>query len=327
MDDLDLLSGWPFTAAMARARGVSTSQLRRLVSEGRVWQILHGVYVAASTADSIELRARAARLVLPEHAVVCDVSAAWLHGIDLFDFAELDLVPDLDVVSIGGREGSERAGVFGGKRTLEPGDITTVGGIRVTTPIRTVCDIARLRGRLRAMAALDAFRREFGISEAELQAALPRFARQRGVIQLRELVPLSTDQADSQAESWVRLIIHDEGLPVPAPQVWVLLPEWGQVRLENAWAHLRIAVEYDGEEFHTSEADREHDRRRREALRAAGWIVIVVRKDDLSQQARGRWLGELARAIGQRAPEAKVKRVYSRGPDHPSYPRRQRRRR
>lgn len=326
MDDFDPLNGTPFTAAMARAGGMSKNGLRRLVSDGQVRQVLNRVYVATSVADSIDLRARAARLVLPDHAVVCDLSAAWLHGIDLLDHAELDLVPDLDVVSIAGREGSEREGVFGGKRALGPGDITAVDGIRVTTPIRTVCDIARLRGRLRAIAALDTFRREFGISEAELRAMLPRFARQRGVIQLRELIPLSTDEADSQPESWVRLIIHDEGLPMPDAQVWVLLPEWGRVRMENAWAHLRIAVEYDGEEFHTSQADREHDRRRREALRAAGWIVIVVRKDDLALQGRAWWLHELRRAIGQRAPETRVKRVYSRGPDHPSYPRRTRRR-
>lgn len=322
MDILDSFDGSPFTAAMAMERGLSRDRLRDLLAHGLVRQPLHAVYVAAAVPDTLVLRAEAAALVLPDHAVVCDLCAAWLHGVDLLDFAELDLVPRLDVVSTDGHEGSRRPEVFGGKRDLRADEIMTVHGVRVTTPVRTVCDIARLRGRLRALAALDEFRRVHGISEQELRGMLPRFARRRGVIQLRELIPLSTDRADSQAESWIRLIIHDAGLPLPEPQVWSLVPGWGRVRTENAYAHLRIAVEYDGEEFHTSEEDREHDRLRRDALRRAGWIVIVVRKDGLGEQARAVWLRELAAAMASRAPADKTKRIYSRGPDHPSYRRR-----
>ena len=43
-----------------------------------------------------------------------------------------------------------------------------------------------------------------------------------------------------------------------------------------AYTRLKIAIEYDGEEFHTDDVDREHDERRRDALRRKGWIVIVV---------------------------------------------------
>ncbi|WP_408898343.1 hypothetical protein ACJ5H2_04365 [Nocardioides sp. R1-1] len=327
MEPFDILGGTPFTAATARAAGVTRDRLRHLRAHGMVRPVLRGVYVATATPDSVDLRAQAAALVLPDHAVVCDLCAAWLHGIDLLAFAEQVLVPDLDVVSVDGHEGARRRGVLGGKRMLLPEDITTVRGIRVTTPLRTVCDVARLRGRLRAIAALDAFRRTFGISEAQLLAMLPRFTGQRGVIQLRELIPLSTDRADSQPESWVRLLIHDEGLPMPEAQVGARLPGWGEVRMENAYPHLRIAVEYDGEEFHSSDDDREYDGLRRGALREAGWIVIVVGKDDLGARARLAWLAELAAAIGERAPEARVKRIYSRGPDQPSYAGRRPRRR
>lgn len=327
METLDILGRGPFTPAMATTAGVTRDRLRHLVAHGVVRPLLRGVYVATATPDSIDLRAQAAGLVLPEHAVVCDLCAAWLHGIDLLAYAEQVLVPDLDIVSVAGHEGSRRRGVLGGKRTLLPEDVMEVHGIRVTTPLRTACDVARLRGRLRAMAALDEFRRAFAISEAELLAVLPRFAGQRGVIQLRELIPLSTDQADSQPESWVRLMIHDEGLPLPQPQVWSQVPGWGRVRTENAYPHLRIVVEYDGEEFHTSADDREHDALRRAALREHDWVIIVIGKDDLGARARLVWLAELAAAIHDRAPEARVKRIYSRGPDEPSYAGRRRRRR
>lgn len=315
MTSTHLFGHSPFTADLAAQHGICRSRLQRAVADGLVRQIFQTVYVSVAAPDDIGLRARAAALILPDHVVVSDRSAAWLHGIDLLDYAELDIVPNLEVVSTNGKEGTERQGILGGKRALRPEDVMTVGGVRVTTPIRTTCDVARLRGRLQAIACLDAFRRAHGIGERELVAMLPGFAGERGVIQLRELIALSTPAADSQAESWVRLMIHDEGLPMPQAQVEVLLPDFGRVRIENAYAHLRVGVEYDGEENHTSDADREHDRGRRAALRAAGWIIIVIRKDDLADGVRRWWLAELAEALSARAPEARIKQIYSRGPD------------
>ncbi|GAA4809833.1 hypothetical protein ACFQ0K_14725 [Nocardioides caeni] len=326
MEISDLLDGRLFTIAGAVDGGVRRSAARSLVDTGQVRPVLRDVYVAAAVPDDLGLRARAASLVMPPHAVVCDRSAAWLWGIDLLDFAELDLPPRLDVVSFGGKDGSHRQDVFGGKRCLAPDEITQVRGICVTTPIRTACDIACLRERYRALAALDAFRREFAISQAELAAYVARFRGRRGVIQLRQMVALSKDGVDSQPESWVRLMIHDVGLPIPADQVWVQVPGWGWVRMENAYEHLRIAVEYDGEEFHTSEDDRERDRLRREALAAIGWVVIVVRKADLSASARTTWLSQLDQEIDLRKPAAHSKRIFARGPDLyvPRGPRRRR---
>lgn len=320
MSHLHILDGRPFTAAMARAAGITRNRLHTMVATGLVRVVLHGVYVAAATPDSLDLRARSAGLVLPSHTVVADRGAAWMHGIDILDFAELDVTPALDAVSTCGKGRSKRRGVFGGKRDLLAGEIITLpSGVRVTTPLRTACDLACLHGRYRALAVLDEFRRRHGLSIADLTAMLPRFRGRRGVIQLRELIPLSTDRADSQPESWTRLMIRDEGLPVPEPQVEVVLPDWGLVRLENAYPHLRIAVEYDGEAHHTSEEDRERDGARRAALTAAGWIILVLRRGDFTVQRRAEWLADLAVAIAERTPEQASKRRYSRGPDHPSY--------
>lgn len=319
MEFLDRVADRPFTSAMAVAGGATRDQVRDWVRTGTVRRILSDVYVDASAADGVELRARAASLVLPEHAVVCDRSAAWLHGVDVLEFAEHDLVPDLDVVSVNCNNPSRRRGIFGGKRDLLESEITVVQGVRVTTPLRTVCDLACLRGRWQAMAVLDAFRRAFGITEAELRAMLPRFAGRRGCRQLRELIPLSTDQADSRPESWTRIIIHDEGLPVPAAQVWVVLPSGRRARVENAYAYLRIGVEYDGEEDHTTDEDRDHDDGRRGELDDEGWIILVLRKHDFGPRQREAWLRELRAAIDSRSPERASKRIYARGPDEPSY--------
>jgi len=173
-------SDHPFTAADARALGVLEGELRTMLSTGEIKQILYGVYAPGSWPDTPSTRARAAALVLPDHCVVSDRSAASLHGIDVLDFAELDVPPELEVVSVGGTA-TRRPEVLGGKRDLLPNEIVRVGGVPVTSPARTACDIACLRGRHRAIGTLDAFREKFGLSQADLISLLPRYRGRRGV--------------------------------------------------------------------------------------------------------------------------------------------------
>ncbi|WP_435743269.1 hypothetical protein [Nocardioides sp. SYSU DS0663] len=311
----------PFTRADLQRLRLSAGTLDWLIRTGEVRRLLHRVYCRADLPDSIDLRARAAALVLPDHVVVCDRSAAWLHGIDAYDPHEAGTVPPLEVVSVRGHDRTRCPEVYGGKRNLVDADISLLPhGILVTSAVRTACDLATLRGRRRALAVLDAFRRRCAVSEAELQAMTRRFTRRRGVIQLRELVPLSTDLAESPAESWTRMAIIDEGLPHPTPQVEVWVPGYGLVRLDLAYRGLKIAVEYDGEEHHSSAADRAADERRRAALRADGWIVIVVRRADLTHPASDRWLGELRRATRER--QQPHRRRHARAEPNPAYRRR-----
>jgi hypothetical protein len=305
----------PFTTADLRAFGVTHHRLRALLKSGEAKQLLFGVYVPGTWENTPANRARAAAAVLPAHCVLVDRTAASLHGIDVFDYAELDVPPDPEVASVGGATATRRNGVLGGKRDLLPEEIMTIGGVRVTTPVRTACDIACLRGRRRALGCIDAFRAAFGLTEVDLARMLPRFARRRGVTQLRELIPLSCPDVDSQPESWIRMDMMDEGFPMPKSQVWTWVPGWGRVKVENAYERLRIAVEYDGEEFHSSDEDREHDENRRDALRRAGWIIIVVRRDGLSGPGREAWLAELGEAYAERAPAPLGKRIYARSPD------------
>lgn len=308
---MDQLPETPFTGGDLEQLGLTYEGLRSLVRRNVVRQLLHGVYCRHDVPDTIELRAHAAARVLPAHVVVCDRTAAWLHGIDHFEAGAAASVPPLDVVSVGGHERTRRPGVIGGKRALLDEDLCTLAdGVVATTPLRTACDLACLHGRTSALAVLDAFRRHHGLTVADFEQVLPRHARRRGVTQLRELVPLSTPLAESPAESWVRCLVHDDGLPPLTPQVEVWLDDIGLVRLDLAYRQWRIAVEYDGEEHHSSDLDRARDERRRAALRREGWIVIVVRRADLSVAGRATWLAELRAAV--RDAQRPTRRRYAR---------------
>lgn len=310
----------PFTAAEAFAAGLTPYLLEKLLREGEIRHDLWGVYVPGSWPDSAEARAAAAAHVLPPHCVISDRTASELHGIDVLTFAELDVAPRLEVVSIGGSRASRRKGLLAGQRDLRPDDIMTINGVRVTTPLRTAADLACLRGRRGAFGMLEAYRQEFDITTEELVATSRRFTRRRGVKQFRELAALARKGADSQPESWVAIELYDEGFPMPEAQVRVFVPGAGMKKVENAYEHLRQAAEYDGEENHSEDADREHDDDRRGALSdSAGWHITVVRRDGFSGVGRETWLREFATEFAKRSPDPRGTRRYARGPD--LYPR------
>jgi hypothetical protein len=317
----------PFTNQDLAQLGISRQQLRSGLQSGELRRVTLNVYVASSVPDTIELRAACLALVTRPEVVVCDWSAAWLWGVDAYDPGEDANAAPLSVVTSGRGSRVRRPGFDGAKRDLSDDDIVTVGTVRVTTPARTALDLACLRGRGSSLAILDAFMRVQGVTQEEFQVLLIRYKRRRGVVQLRELVPIASPLPESMGESFTRGTIYDAGLGVPTPQVWIDVPGYGRVRGDLVYERERIVVEYDGVEFHSSPADREHDERRRAALRAAGWIVIVVRKEDLGGAARERWIAELAEALRQRAEPAvpSRRRVYPRGRDLAGAPRRRRR--
>jgi len=300
----------PFLAAEVVTSSAQKRALRDLRERGTVRLVLRGVYADAALPDTVELRATAAALVLPSHVVVSDRTAAWIHGVDLFHVDVLVGLPELELVSVQGSR-TRRRDTLGGKRDLAAGDICVIGGVRVTTPLRTACDLACLRGRSQALAVLDVFMREHGLSRGDYRRMAARFAGRRGVIQLRELIEYADPGAESMAESWTRMKILDAGLPKPRLQHWVELPGYGRVRLDLAYPKAKIAMEYDGVEHHSSDKDRTADEERRAALRAAGWLVIVVRREDLRGDRLHDWISQLRAALAARQPVQR--RVYSRG--------------
>lgn len=300
----------PFTTNQIAELGLTRKKLRGLIEAGHVRRVLLGVYSPTTIPDTPSLRATCAAMLLPPHSIVCDRAAAWILGVDVYGPGALDVEPPLDVVAIGGADRSQRPELLGGKRTLRPDEIIEINGVRLTSPLRTACDIACLRGRHRALATLDAFRRQFALTETDLHRQLGRYRGRRGVRQLRELVPHSDPRAESQGESWTRLEIIDAGLPIPQLQVWVEVPGWGRVRLDHGYEHLKIAVEFDGQEFHGDDR-RDHDEARRAALRREGWIVIIVTKWDFTTERVLAWTAELATAIRERT--GPRKRRYPRG--------------
>ena len=297
-DDL-LFPDHPFTWPTVRTLGYRRSDLDEAVADGRLVRLLRGVYARAELELTPWVRAAAARLVISEHSVVRDRTAAWIWGVDCHAYAEHDGAPPIETCVLRGHEPTERQQVAGNTRDLLPEDWVELDGLRVTTPLRTALDLGCSLRPHDALGAMDALMRGQGFSHGDMRTLLRRYRGRRGVVQLRWLVAEVDPRAESQPESWLRWFIVEWGLARPEPQVWVSVAGTSY-RVDLGYPRARIAVEYDGEEFHSSPEQREHDELRRTALRAAGWIVIVVRKEDLSPERREVWLTELAEALRSR---------------------------
>ena len=243
------------------ACGVTKPLIDELVARDVIRRVTRATYVASQVDDSIELRARALGLVVPESAIVVDRTAAWLHGVDLLRRGIREELPEIQLFQ---REGTRirRVGVEGGRRTLLDVDVSVVHGIRVTTPLRTALDLGRLLWRFDGLAALDAFAHS-GVSVHQMLHELPRFRGARGVVQLRSLVPLVDGRAESPAESALRLHWYDAGLPRPEVQWWIEIDGVETFRLDLALPDEGFAAEFDGEAFHTGQTDRDADAVRR----------------------------------------------------------------
>lgn len=238
--------------------GLTTRALRVAESEGVVRRLFRGVYAAAAVPDTIETRAAALSLVVPPSAVVVDRTAAWLHGVEVMP-RDFRLDPPLQMYQRSGTR-IRRPGVDGGRRQLQDRDLTVVRDLQVTTPLRTALDLGRSLWRYDGLGVLDQFAR-LGVSIDRMTAELPRFRGQRGVVQLRNLLPLVDGRAESLAESALRLHWYDAGLPKPEVQ-WSLTRDGLEVfRLDLALPDEGFAAEFDGRAFHEDEAAADAERR------------------------------------------------------------------
>jgi hypothetical protein len=272
----------PFTMADATAAGLARWQVNELVRAQLLAQPIRRVYVSSQVEDSLDLRIACLVLVVPPDCVVVDRHAGWVQG------AEMVLAPNehLHVAPVAmfrpagaGRLRNPLAD--SGERSLRPDDIIEIGGLRVTSPIRTAWDLGRVRRTDRAIAGIDAMLRLGVFSLEELVLGVERFRGQRWVTTLRAVAPLGDGRAESPAESVLRLRCVECRLGAMVPQIEVWRNGRLLGRLDLADVDLMAAVEYDGAEWHSSPEQRENDRVRRGLIREEGWLVEAFTKENL----------------------------------------------
>jgi hypothetical protein len=290
----------PFTTRWARAEGVDPRRLRAWVESGLLVSPVHGVLQAAQLPDTLQRRLECLRLVVPEEAVVTDRTAAWLHGAPMvLEPGAHQHVPAVDLYLLpGGR--IRRSAARSGQRELLAEEIEGLDGLRVTTRLRTTCDLGRKLPRKPAFAAMCSMLKvaDFTVDDIRRQAD-ERFRGHRWVRQLRMLAPLCDPRFESPGECYLALIwLETPGLPPFEPQFRVEGPH-GFYYLDFAVPELAYGGEYYGEEWHGEEMA-EADRARLAWLEESdGWMFGVFGAVDVrgtGQLASDRLLRDIAEA-------------------------------
>lgn len=290
----------PFTSGHALRQGLTYADLRALVGDGVLSRPIRSVYHSASLPDTTRLRVEVLKLAVPRHAVVTDRSAAWVWGAErvLEPGAHLE-VPRVSMFCLPGTR-LRNGMVDSGQRDLTARDVTSVDGLRVTTPLRTACDAGRLLHRDQAIGVMDALAALGSFDVPDLEREARRFRGFRGVVQLRALAPLVVTSSGSPGESTLRLRFEDAGLPRPACQVEVPAPGGGSYYIDLGLPEHRFGAEYFGAAYHGPE-EAAHDEARLAWIRhELGWIIVVLRRDNVygpDQDAEGLLLAG-ARAAG-----------------------------
>ncbi len=182
----------PFIGAEALAAG----QLTRHRLRTRFRAIHKGIYVGVGTRPTAVLRARAAWLRSRRRGVLAGFSAAALHGARWID-------PSRPAYIVDGNHHPER-GIVAWGDAVDDDEICRIGDMRVTTPIRTVVDLACKFPPKVSIPAIDALARATRLTREGLRAALPRYGGRKGIVRARKALALVDPGAESPKETWLR---------------------------------------------------------------------------------------------------------------------------
>lgn len=174
------------------------------------------------------------------------------------------------------------------RNALAAVDRTTIDGIPVTTPARTLIDIAAVADAAAAEEALDDALRRGLVSASRLRRRLDALGKGRpGVGVMRRLLR-ARDPAGAVPESVFerRLLraLNRGGLPNPILQYEVHAAGRLVARLDFAYPEALLAVEADGYRWHSGRMAWKRDRQRSNDLILLGWRIIHVTWDDLVER-------------------------------------------
>ena len=284
-----------FTRAQALALGVTATMILARLRGGQWLQVAPGVYSFPGIGDSGHRRLMAACLEAGPGAVVSHEAAAALHRLATF-------TPGPVVVMLAhGDHQHLRLGTLRQSTDLGPHHCTTIEGVPVTTPVRTIADLAGVLrpGRLRivvedALAARACTLDELARCHEELRRPGKRGMRGLGLV-VAALGPGRVVETSALERRLLR-VLRDGGLPKPVREHELPWRRDTPGRVDVAYPDARVIVEADSRRWHTRERDFEVDRRRDREAQLAGWDVYRFTWDDLRRQP-DEVVGTLFRAL------------------------------
>ena len=260
------------------ATGLKRNGIGRRLGAGRLHAVHRGVYAVGHRRLSREGRWIAAVLACGPGTVLSHRTAAALWGL-----RQSASAVEVSTTSRSGRE--RRRGIVVHHVLLDRSEVADHDGIPVTTPARTLLDLAAIlppRGTARVVEAAERAR-IFDL--AAIDALLARYPRRAGTPALRAAIALHRPRSELTRSELERIFLelcHEHGLEPPRVNAPV-----GPYLVDFLWPGQRLIAETDGAESHMTRAAFERDRARDAELTSAGLRVVRFTYDRVTDEPAG----------------------------------------
>jgi very-short-patch-repair endonuclease len=278
------------------ALGFSEKGIEHRLAKGRLHRVHQGVYAVGRPSLGRHGRWMAAVIACGEGAVLSHSSAAalWRIGVEERDVIE---------VSLPSRCQRRRPGLRIYRRSsLWPEDLTARHGIPVTTPVRTLIDLALRLDRPGVERMINEADKYDLVHPPELRRALEVRVGEPGVARLRETLDRRTFRlTKEELERRFLPLARRADLPVPLTGQWV-----NDFEVDFYWPDLGLVVETDGLRYHRTPAEQARDRLRDQAHTAAGLTQLRFTHEQVRYEPQHvlSVLRETAERIAERAAQA-----------------------
>lgn len=255
----------------ALASGVSPSGIHRRIKAGAWLRHYRCVYGVAGAPETLEQRALAACLAAGPSAAISHVTAAAMWGWCS------ERIPIH--VTVPGQVTARPSGVLIHRTAeLRRSDVGKLRGVPVTSPTRTLLDVAAVLSDEETDEILQRAVASGGVVPETLRerAASSRCRRPPGRARVERLLPPAPRRSHvpSPLERSVAGILREcGGSFVCEHPVHV---DGRVFYVDFAFPHLRVAIEADGRRWHSDPKAFERDRERHNSLTEAGWRVLRV---------------------------------------------------
>ena len=260
--------------------GLTNQQIHRRARSGLLVPTLPAVYRHGSVPDSWMQQLWAAQLWAGQTSVLSHESAGALWGLDGCPAGRVVVLTTRSLKSC-------KEGVTVHRVTNLPSHhITVREGLRVTTPARTLLDLAAVLSEAALEEALDCALRRGSTSLRRLEAEMGShigFGR-RGRATLKRLMrERSPDYAPTHSvlETRFRRLLKRHGFPPPGQQHVVHRLNGAFAFVDFIYPHLGLVIEVDGFDFHSGRGNWQSDLSRQNDLVVGGARVLRFTWRDL----------------------------------------------
>ncbi len=259
-----------FSRAQAYAAGMSDFQLSNRVKSGFLQRCGPHTFSVAGNPSSPKAALRALMLDVGEPCWVSGPTAAALHGFDGFALRKpYHLLVERD------RNVRRMGALVHSTVVLDPIDREQIGEFAVTSPARTLIDLARFVTCADLTRALDSALRDGGTTEGQLHRRIValRSSGRFGVPKL--IAAISGAEIIRGGHSWLEReflqVVAAAGLPRPSTQQVLAKAANRFVRVDCRFPGTMVVVELLGYEFHRTKAQLARDSERLNALLIKGF--------------------------------------------------------